>query len=371
MTLTDYRTLGRSGLVVSPLTLGTMTFGTKRWGSPEEVSRAVFDAYVDAGGNSIDTADVYSGGRSEEMLGGMIAGRGLRDRIVLATKAGFGRERGNPNAGGNGATNIHASLEGSLKRLRTGHVDLFWVHVWDIVTPAEELLQTLGNLVRLGTIRYFGLSNVPAWYAAKMATLAAVHGVPGPIALQLEYSLTERSIEREHLPAAREFGMGVLPWSPLSGGFLTGKYRRDTIAARGDAARRPGLPDASAGDGQPNDGRLNGSNPFGDTKFTERNWAILDELRTVAAETGSAPAQVALAWAASRPGITTPIIGASRLEQLQDNIASLELRLTEAQRGRLEEASRHEAVSPYAIFSPEVNRMVFGGASVIGMGRGA
>ena len=159
MPLTDYRTLGRSGLVVSPVALGTMTFGTNRWGSGEDVSRAVFDAYVEAGGNFVDTADVYSNGRSETMLGGFIADRGLRDRIVLATKAGF---NGSAGTGGNGAKSIYAALEGSLRRLRTDYVDLFWMHVWDTVTPAEEVLQTLASLVRAGKIRYFGLSNVPA-----------------------------------------------------------------------------------------------------------------------------------------------------------------------------------------------------------------
>ena len=223
MSLTDFRTLGRSGLVVSPLALGTMTFGAKGWGSSDDVSRAVFDAYVDAGGNFIDTADVYASGRSEEMLGGYIAERGLRDRLVLATKAGFNMEAANPNAGGNGRKSIHRALESSLRRLRTDYIDLFWLHVWDTVTPAEEVVQTLGDLVRAGKARYFGLSNVPAWYVAQAATLAQGHGSPAPVALQLEYSLTERNIEREHLPAAREFGLGFIPWSPLSGGFLAGK----------------------------------------------------------------------------------------------------------------------------------------------------
>ena len=353
MTLTDYRTIGRSGLVASPLALGTMTFGTGRWGSTQDVSRAVFDAYVDAGGNMVDTADVYSGGRSEEMLGGFIAERRLRERIVLATKAGFAREAGNPNAGGNGAKNIRAALDGSLRRLRTDFVDLFWIHVWDMVTPAEEMLRTLGDLVRDGRVRYFGLSNVPAWYAAKMATLAAVHGVPGPVALQMEYSLAERGIEREHLPAAREFGLGILPWSPLAGGFLTGKYRR--VAPESSAPERG----ASGG------GRLSGGNPFGDTKFTQRNWTILEALRAIAAETGRKPAQVALAWACGRPGVSTPILGASHVEQLRDNIASLEVRLTPAQCETLEKASAPGPDYP-GTASAEVNRMVFGGTNVTG-----
>ncbi len=211
MSLTAFRTLGRSGLVVSPGALGTMTFGTKEWGSPDDVNQAVFDAYVDAGGNFIDTADVYSGGRSEELVGRYVAERSLRDKLVLATKFSFNAEPGNPHAGGNGRKNIHRALEGSLRRLRTDYVDLYWMHAYDLVIPVEEVLQSLGDLVRAGKIRYFGLSDLPAWYAVKAAALAGAHGVPGPIALQLEYSLFERSIEREHLPAARECGLGVVP----------------------------------------------------------------------------------------------------------------------------------------------------------------
>jgi aryl-alcohol dehydrogenase-like predicted oxidoreductase len=244
MTLTNYRTLGRSGLVVSPLALGTMTFGTARWGMDEAGSAAVFHAYVEAGGNFVDTADVYAGGRSEEMLGKFIAQRTLRDQIVLATKAGFAAGRG-VHMGGNGAKHLNAALEGSLARLRTDYVDLFWIHVWDSVTPAEELLQTMEALVRDGKIRYWGMSNAPAWYVAKLATLAAVRGVPGPIALQYFYSLVNRDIEDEHIPLASEFGLGVVPWSPLAYGLLTGKYDRATVEA--GPSRAGGLPrDAAA-----------------------------------------------------------------------------------------------------------------------------
>ncbi len=211
MNLTDFRTLGRSGLVVSPLALGTMTFGTQRWGSTDNISRAVFNAYVDVGGNFIDTADVYAGGRSEELLGSYLTERKLRDRVVLATKFAFNAERGNPNAGGNGRKNIYRALEGSLRRLKTDYIDLYWLHVWDMVTPVEEVLQTLGDLVRAGHIRYFGLSDMPAWYATKAATLAQAHNIPGPIAMQLEYSLVARSIEVEHVAAAHDSGLGVVP----------------------------------------------------------------------------------------------------------------------------------------------------------------
>ena len=341
MPLDSYRTLGRSGLVVSPLALGAMTFGTQRWGTGEEGSRAVFDAYVAAGGNFIDTADVYSGGRSEEMLGGFIAER--RHHLVIATKAGFSREAGRPVAGGNGAKNLRTALEGSLRRLRTDYVDLFWLHVWDQVTPAEEVLQTLTGLIRAGTILYYGLSNAPAWYVAKLATLAAAHGLPAPVALQYEYSLVQRGIEAEIIPAAREFGLAVQPWSPLAGGFLTGKYARDDLAKSG---------------------RLGGANPFGDTKFTDRNWGVLDAVRAVAGEAGCSPAQAALAWTLGHASTTGLLVGASRVEQLQENFAALEVRLTEEQRATLDAASAPEPSYPAGLFTPAVSRYVFGGSVV-------
>jgi aryl-alcohol dehydrogenase-like predicted oxidoreductase len=178
MTLADFRTLGRSGLAVSPLALGTMTFGAARWGMGEDSARDVFNTYVEAGGNFIDTADVYSGGRSEEMVGTFVSERDLRDQIVIATKAGFAAGSG-PHTGGNGSKHLHSALEASLGRLRTDYVDLYWMHVWDSVTPAEELLETMGALVRSGKIRYWGMSNAPAWYVAKLATLAAVRGASG------------------------------------------------------------------------------------------------------------------------------------------------------------------------------------------------
>ena len=347
MGLADFRTLGRSGLVVSPLALGTMTFGTPRWGSPEEVSAAVFHAYVDAGGNFIDTADVYAKGRSEELVGGFIAEGGLRDKLVLATKFTFNTAPGNPNAGGNGRKNIYRALEGSLRRLKTDYIDLYWLHAWDVITPVEEVLQSLGDLVRAGKVRYFGLSDVPAWYAAKAATLASAHAIPSPIALQLEFSLVERSIEREHLPAARECGLGVCPWSPLAAGFLADKYRREGESATGE-------------------GRLIGKNPFGNQKFTDRNWGVLGTLRAVAAEVEVPPARIALAWASSHPGISSLLLGASKLEQLHDNLASLDVRLSPDQLRTLDEGSALDPSFPYGIFSPEVNRGIFGGSAVQG-----
>src|ERR1700761_7746578 len=349
MSLTNYRALGRSGLVVSPLALGTMTFGTARWGSTEDGSRAVFDAYVEAGGNFADTADVYSGGRSEEMLGRFIAERGLRDQIIIASKAGFATGQG-PQAGGNGRKHLHAALEGSLRRLRTDYVDLFWLHVWDSVTPAEEVLETMATLVRAGKTRYWGVSNAPAWYVSKLATLAAVRGLPGPIALQYFYSLVDRDIEDEHVPLAREFGMGILPWSPLAYGLLTGKYDRATVEQAGP--RSGGLPRDAAASGEErpeDDKRLDGANPFGDSLFTEKNWAIVDALRRVAAEVGQSPARVALAWVAGRPGITSTLMGVSRAEQVRDNAAALDLTLSEQHVVALNEVS-----------SPSTSRMLYG-----------
>ncbi|PJJ59902.1 aldo/keto reductase [Hymenobacter chitinivorans] len=345
MSLPNFRTLGRSGLVVSPLALGTMTFGTARWGSDDDVSRAVFDAYVDAGGNFLDTADVYSGGQSEEMLGRFVAERRLRDQLVLATKFSFGGQAGNPNVGGNGRKNILRALEGSLRRLHTDYVDLYWLHAYDSVTPVEEVLQTLGDLVRAGKIRYFGFSNVPAWYATKAATLAAAHAVPGPVALQLEYSLVARRIEQEHVPAALETGLGITPWSPLAAGFLAGKYQREGAGARGE-------------------GRLSGPNPFGNLKFTDHNWRVLDALRPVAAELGRPLAQVALAWVARQPGISSVIVGASKVAQLHESVAALDIELSPEQLQTLDEAS---ILDPFQDrFWPMLKKAVFGGGSVQG-----
>lgn len=367
MPMTNYRTLGRSGLVVSPFALGAMTFGAARWGSGEETSRAVFDAYLEAGGNFVDTADVYSSGRSEEMLGRFIAERSLRDRIVLATKAGFAAGRG-PQAGGSGAKHLRAALDGSLRRLGTDHVDLYWLHVWDGVTPAEELLELMAALVRSGKVRYWGLSNTPAWYAAQVATLARVHSAPGPIALQYFYSLANRDVEDEHVPLGREFGMGLVPWSPLAYGLLTGKYDRAAVEAA--APRAGGPPREAAADGEERpaeDGRLDGANPFGDTLFTTRNWAIVDEVRRVAGELRRSPAQVALAWVVGRPGVASTLMGVSRVAQVADNVAALDLPLPPEHRAALDAASAPEPRMIYGLSRPPMrNQVVFGGADVRG-----
>ncbi len=366
MTLTDYRTLGRSGLVVSPLALGTMTFGTARWGVGDEPARAIFDAYIEAGGNFIDTADVYAGGRSEAMLGEFIETRKLRGQVVLATKAGFATG-GGVLQGGNSATHIHAALEGSLKLLRTDYIDLFWVHVWDSVTPAEELLETMTTLVRAGKIRYWAMSNAPAWYVAKLATLASVRSAPGPIALQYFYSMVNRDIEAEHVPLATEFGMGIVPWSPLAYGLLTGKYDRKTVDAAGPKAG--GLPRGAKAPGEQrptDDKRLDGANPFGDSLFTERNWAIVEGLRHVATQAGTTMARAALAWVIGRSGVTSTLIGVSHVEQLHDNVKALDVVLAPEHRAALDRLTTDENPKMmYSLFTPALrNAVVFGGNSV-------
>ena len=355
MSLTKFRTLGRSGLVVSPVALGTMTFGPGGWSADDASSRAIFDAYRTAGGNFIDTADIYSGGASEELVGRLIRETGSRDDMVLATKFAFNGSAsplaatqvggGNPNAGGAGAKNIHRALDASLKRLGTDFIDLYWMHIWDGVTPVEEIVQTLGDLVRAGKIRYYALSDMPAWLAMKAATIAAERRIPGPIAIQVEYSLVARDVEGEHIPAARESGMGVVPWSPLAGGFLTGKYRREDTSGSG---------------------RLSGANPFGNSKFTGRNWDVLEVLKSVAAELGCPAAQVALAWVMARPGVTATIIGATTLSQLASNIAATGIELSVEQTNRLNEASAPAPGFSAGLASPMIRRMVFGGNDVRG-----
>ncbi len=339
------RTLGRSGLLVSPIALGTMTFGNTKWGSPDDVSEAIFHHYLAAGGNFIDTADVYAGGASETLLGRLIADGTLRHKVVLATKSTFGSEPGNPLAGGNGRKHLERSVERSLERLRTDHIDLYWMHAWDQITPVDEVLESLVNLVRAGKIRYFALSDCPAWYATRMATLAQAHAVPGPIALQIEYSLTERALEYEMVPAARECGLGITPWSPLAAGFLTGKYTRDP---EGKPTIGGGRLDLSA-------------QPF--RKFTEANWKILETVKSVAAACGRSMAQVALAWTAAQPGITSLILGATKVEQLADNLASLDLTLTPAQLAQLNQASALPQ-NFYAFFAGKPGPYFFAGATI-------
>lgn len=351
--LSEYHLLGRSGLRVSPLCLGAMTFGTESgWGMDEAVSRQVLDRYLDAGGNFIDTADMYTGGRSEEMLGKFLAESGKRDRVVLATKFTFGIAGGDPNAGGNGRKHIYQALEASLRRLKTDYVDLYWMHVWDGLTPVEEVLSTLDDLVRAGKVRYIGLSDTPAWYLARAQTLAELRGQARICALQLEYSLVERNIEREHVPAALELGMGVCPWSPLASGFLTGKYRRTD--------------DEGGGTGEGRLEVMKGTPVPVFQKFTERNWQVLEVLLDVARELDRSPAQVAINWITRRPGVSSTLIGATKLSQLEDNLGALELDIPDELSRKLEAASRPEVVFPYMFFDPGMQGMIRNGTQIRG-----
>lgn len=361
MTLMTYRTLGRSGLAVSPLALGTMTFGAGRWGADEATSRAIFNAYVDAGGNFADTADVYSGGQSEEMLGRFVAERGNRDRMVIATKSGFPRTGGTPLAGGNSARNIRDGIEGSLRRLGTDFIDMYWTHVWDRTTPPEEVLRALTDAVRRGEILYYGFSNAPAWYAAQIATLARAHGLPEPIGLQYSYSLIDRGVELDVLPAGRALGLGLVAWSPLAAGMLTGKYGRDKIADAGPAGSLPNRAGEATGGGS--DGRLNGDNPHGGMLFTEQNFAVVDVLRSVTSEIGRPMAQVALAWVVARGGVASVLVGASRPEQLLENIAALDIVFSAEQQARLDAAGAPPMLNPYFIFDLPRAR-IFGGQDI-------
>ena len=350
MSLNSYFTLGNSGLRVSRLALGTMTFGTDwGWGADKDTARALFDAYVDAGGNLIDTADLYTNGISEQWVGEFVRERGRRDRMVITTKFSFSADPANPNAGGNGRKNILRAVEGSLKRLNTDYIDLYLLHAWDTLTPAEEVMRTFDDLVRAGKIRHAGMSNVPAWYASRAQAIAELRGYEPLSALQLEYSLTERGIENEYASLATLHGMGVMAWSPLASGLLSGKYK----------------PSQS---GQFGEGRLqtmSGSSNPAFEKLTERNFAIVAELENVARETGRSMAQIAVNWVAGRPGVGSVLIGATKLAQLEDNLQALDFELPAELRARLDEAGAPPVTYPYTFFTPGMQAMLTG-ASTIG-----
>ncbi|MCC5861372.1 MAG: aldo/keto reductase [Gammaproteobacteria bacterium] len=342
--LDEYVLLGRTGLRVSRLALGAMTFGTEwGFGCDQATAQRLFDTYLAAGGNFIDTADVYTAGTSERWLGQFIRERACRDRIVLATKFGFTAELGNPNAGGNQRKNILRALEGSLQRLDTDYIDLYILHVWDRLTPPEEVLRTLDDLIRAGRIRHYALSDVPAWYATRMQTLAEARGLEPVAALQLEYSLAQRSIEREHLPAAQALGMGVMAWSPLASGLLSGKYR-----AAGGAVS----------------GRLTAGGLDATAALSARHHDLLVALGEVAEALDRPMAQVALNWLANRPGVTSVIVGATRPEQLEANLACLGFTLPEGLTARLEAASRPASEFPQTLFSDPMQRLLTGNTTV-------
>src|SRR6266436_5069253 len=347
MKLNEYVTLGRSGLRVSPLCLGTMTFGTEwGWGIEEDAARAVFSRYLERGGNFVDTADMYTNGKSEEFVGKFIKDAKVRDQVVLATKFTFNAQPGNPNAGGNGRKNMYRAIEGSLRRLQTDYIDLYWMHAWDMITPVEEVLASFDMLVKAGKVRYIGFSDVPAWYVARAQTLAEQQGRERIAALQLEYSLVERNIEREHIPAAQELGLGITPWGPLAGGFLSGKYQRQGTTGVGE-------------------GRLETvkDNPLFD-QFNERNWSILDELLDIANQLSKPPSQVALNWVATQPGVASTIIGATKTTQLDDNLRSIQFEIPIDFRRRLDDTSALAPAYPYKIFTPKMQGMISGGTNL-------
>ena len=349
MSLNKYYTLGRSGLRVSRLALGTMTFGTEwGWGAERDTAKTLFNDYVEAGGNFIDTADLYTNGTSETWLGEFIAERNLRDKIVIATKFTYNAEPGNPNAGGNGRKNIMRAVEGSLKRLNTDYIDLYLLHTWDRITPAEEVMRTLDDLVRSGKVRYIGLSDVPAWYASRAQTIAQLRGYETLCTLQLEYSLVERNIENEFIPLGTEQGMGIMVWSPLASGLLSGKYR----------------PSEEGGKGEGRLEAMKDSNNPGFQKFTEKNWKIVAELETVAQEIDRSMAQVAVNWAANQPGIASVIIGATKPHQLQDNLQALDFTIPDELLMRLDRVSTPTLTFPYSFFGSEIQTMIHGGVTV-------
>lgn len=331
-----YRLLGRSGLKVSELCLGTMTFGEDwGWGSSREESRSIYDAFREAGGNFIDTANVYTKGSSERLLGEFL--RGHRDEVVLATKYTLNEAIGDPNGAGNSRKSMRTAVEASLERLKTDYIDLYWLHIWDFLTPIDEVMRAFDDLVKQGKVLYVGISDSPAWVVARAQTLAELRGWSPFVALQIEYSLVERTPERELLPMARALELGVTPWSPLASGVLTGKY-------------------AAADSGQ--GGRLDNPDKRRQLASDARINAILAAVGEVAAQVGRSAAQVALAWLRQRPVPTIPILGARRPEQFEDNLGCLDLVLGPEQLRRLDEASRIELGFPHEFYSRERPRQL-------------
>jgi aryl-alcohol dehydrogenase-like predicted oxidoreductase len=344
MPLRNYVSLGRSGVRVSPFCLGAMTFGEDwGWGSGIEESKQILDRYVDLGGNFIDTANGYTKGHSEAIIGehiGRFSSR--RDRLVIATKFLTNMYRGDPNGGGAGRKSLISACENSLRRLQTDYIDLYWMHFWDHFTPIEETMRALDDLVAAGKVRYIGFSDTPAWKVAQAQTTAVLKGWTPLIALQLEYSLLERTIEGELIPAALELGLGVTPWSPLRSGMLTGKYTRESVKT------------ANPGRGA-----------FVTRAFTENAFKVLDVLTTVAREADTTVARAALAWVVQRPGVASTIIGARTMAQLEDNLGALEVKLTAEQIGTLDEVSRPALNFPHD-FLERVKGFGYNGSTIDG-----
>jgi aryl-alcohol dehydrogenase-like predicted oxidoreductase len=330
----EYRRLGRTGVVVSELCLGAMTFGREL---DEKQTREMIDRFIDAGGNFIDTADVYSRGTSEEFTGKAIKGR--RDDLVLATKVRFPMGSG-VNDVGISRKHIMSACEASLRRLGTDYIDLYQVHCWDEVTPLEETLSALTDLVRQGKVRYLGISNFTGWQVMKAKHVSEKYGFESFISLQPQYSLVERHIEYELVPVCLDQGLGILPWGPLGGGFLSGKYRK--------------------GQAPPEDSRIADATEdmeeAWDRRATERNWEIVQVLGSIAEETGRSYSQIALNWLLARPGVTAPILGARKMEQLEDNLGAAGWTLDDKQLQRLNEASEPPTIYPYGMIARSQSR---------------
>jgi aryl-alcohol dehydrogenase-like predicted oxidoreductase len=322
MSLDHYLTLGLSGLRVSPLCLGAMTFGEDiGWGSSVEESQQILDRYIERGGNFVDTANFYTKSHSEKIIGDHIGRHpARRDRLVLATKFSGNLYPGDPNGGGSGRKSIINACENSLRRLQTDYIDLYWLHNWDVHTPIEETMATLEDLVRSGKVRYIGVSDTPAWKVVEANVTARFRGWSAFIGLQIEYSLLERSVEQELVPMARELGLGITPWSPLKGGILSGKFNRKNAGKVEDAR---------------------GS--FYGHHLNERTWDLVEALERIAKDHETTVARVALAWVRQQPGVTSTIIGARRLSQLDDNLASLEVTLTPTELAELDHKTAEHA----------------------------
>lgn len=315
MSLDHYVTLGRSGLRVSPLCLGTMTFGEEwGWGASAADSERILDRYMERGGNFIDTANMYTKGHSEKIIGDHLARTGKRDRLVIATKFSGNLYRNDPNGGGANHKAIVQQCDNSLRRLQTDYIDLYWMHCWDRFTPIEETMRALDDLVSSGKVRYIGVSDTPAWKVAQANVLAELRGWPRFVGLQIEYSLLQRTVEGELIPMAEELGLGVTPWSPLAGGALTGKFTRD-----GDKRSERG--------------------DWTNAYLTDQAFDVVDILVDAAKKLDSTPARLALSWVQNRPGVTSTIIGARRLDQLDDNLSCLDVQLPAETTAALEAAT--------------------------------
>jgi aryl-alcohol dehydrogenase-like predicted oxidoreductase len=316
-----YTPLGTSGTVVSTQCLGTMTFGAE---ADEAMAGSILEAFVEAGGTFVDTADVYSKGASEEIIGRWLASHPSEARqLVIATKGRFAMGDG-PNDLGLSRRHLRDALDGSLRRLGVEHIDLYQLHAWDALTPLEETLRFLDDAVSAGKISYYGFSNYLGWQVTKAVMTARSHGWTGPVTLQPQYNLLVRDIEHEVVPACLDAGMGLLPWSPLAGGWLTGKYQRDV---------------APAGESRLGDDPERGMEAWGPRNAQERTWQVIDAVREVAQALGVTPARVALAWVAAQPAVTSVILGARTVAQLADNLAAADLDLGDAHLARLDQAS--------------------------------